>query len=233
MNNLDILFQDDHLVAVNKPYGWLTHKSSIARDATHIVLQQLRDQIGAYVYPIHRLDRKTSGVLLFGLQPNIHREMSKLFMNEKIDKVYYAIVRGHTSEEEVIDYDLKNEAGKIQKAITHYKTLEKSEIPLAFGKFPTSRYSFVKLIPKTGRMHQLRRHMSHLFHPIIGDRPHGCNKQNRLMKAQFNYTEMLLHAESLSFIHPTSNEKIHISAPFFDEFLRMRSLLGFNPKIEN
>lgn len=231
MKNLAILYQDEYLVAINKPYGWLTHKSSIARDATDIVLQQLRDQINAYVYPIHRLDRKTTGVLIFGLQSNIHRDMSIQFMKEQINKTYYAIVRGYTLDNETIDYDLKNEAGKSQKAKTYYETLRRSEIPLAYGKFQTSRYSFVKLVPSTGRMHQLRRHMSHIFHPIIGDRPHGCNKQNRLMKEEFNFTEMLLHAENLEFSHPVSNEQVSIKAPFFDEFLRMECLLGLNPKI--
>lgn len=224
---LNILYKDQYLVAINKPYGWLTHKSKIAIDAQNIVLQQLRDQINAKVYPIHRLDRKTTGVLLFGLQPNTHKEMSKLFMSGNIEKTYFAIVRGFTEPNGMIDYPLKNEAGKSQDALTHYETLSHSEIPLPHGKFLTSRYSLLKLMPKTGRMHQLRRHMSHIFHPILGDRPHGCNKQNRLMKNEFEFTEMLLHAENLSFIHPFTNQKVSISAPYFPEFIRMKNLLGF------
>jgi tRNA pseudouridine65 synthase len=231
MPQLSILFHDEFLVAVNKPYSWLTHKSPIARDAKLIVLQQLRDQLNSYVYPIHRLDRKTSGVLLFGLQPKTHKEMSKLFMNGEIQKTYFAIVRGFTKNQDIIDYELKNEAGKSQKAITAYTTIQQTEIPLANGKFQTARYSLIKLNPQTGRMHQIRRHMSHIFHPIIGDRPHGCNKQNRLMKEHFGFTEMLLHASKLEFEHPVTNQKVEINAPFFDEFLRMKSVLGFNPKI--
>ncbi len=233
MNDLPILFHDESLIAINKPYGWLTHKSPIARDVELIVLQQLRSQINAYVYPIHRIDRKTTGVLLFGLSPEIHRKMSALFMQNLMSKDYFAIVRGYTSQNGIIDYDLKNESGKSQHAITLYKTLLQSEIDLPSGKFDTSRYSLIHLQPKTGRMHQLRRHMSHIFHPIIGDRPHGCNKQNRLMKSHFGFTQMLLHARQLSFKHPLTNDAISIKAPYFDEFKRMFNLLGLTQKKSN
>lgn len=226
---LEVLYKDEHLVAINKPYGWLVHKSNIAIDAEHIVLQQLRDQLKQYVYPIHRLDRKTTGVLIFGLEPKIHAAFSKLFMEKKVQKTYEALVRGYTENHGIIDYALDNEKGTSQEAITHYRTLERSEIPLPAGKFLTSRYSLVELSPKTGRMHQLRRHMSHIFHPIIGDRPHGCNKQNRLMKETFGFTEMLLHAKSLHFCHPITDQPISIEASFFPEFKRMKTLLGFDP----
>lgn len=227
---LEILYQDEFMVAINKPYGWLTHKSKIARDATDIVLQQLRDQLNMKVYPIHRLDRKTTGILLFGLEPKIHTAMSQLFMQGEIEKTYVAIVRGFCKAADTIDYPLKNEAGKVQDALTTYETLLQSEIPLAHGKFSTSRYSFVKLSPKTGRMHQLRRHMSHIFHPILGDRPHGCNKQNRLLKENFDFTEMLLHARKLQFVHPITKAEVLITAAYFPEFLRMAGLLGFKPE---
>lgn len=221
------------MVAVNKPYGWLTHKSKIAIDAKQIVLQTLRDQLNKKVYPIHRLDRKTSGVLLFGLEPKIHRAVSGLFMSGEISKTYYAIVRGYTEDSGIIDYPLKNEAGKEQSAETHYSTLQKTEIPVPLGKFETSRYSLVELKPLTGRMHQLRRHMSHIFHPIIGDRPHGCSKQNRLFKSKFDFSEMLLHAKTLEFKHPITDAVVKIEATFSPEFLRMRQTLGLNPNNQN
>ena len=222
---LEILYQDEYLVAVNKPYGYLTHKSAIDPYATQIVLQTLRDQLGRFVYPIHRLDRKTTGILLFGLEPKIHADMSTLFQENKVEKQYAAIVRGYIDEEGMIDYDLANEAGKSQSAITHFQRLLVNELPWPLGKFQTSRYSLVLLKPQTGRMHQLRRHMSHIFHPIIGDRPYGCSKQNRMFKNNFEFTEMLLHAQKLEFPHPITNEKIKITAAFSSEFIRMFKLI--------
>ena len=224
---LEILFQDEHIVAINKPYGWLTHKSAIARDATDIVLQTLRDQLNQKVYPIHRLDRKTTGILLFGLSSEVHSKMSKIFQNAEVKKTYYAITRGFTEKEGIIDYPLVNEAGNSQTAFTRYKSIQHSEINVPLGKHSTSRYSLVKLQPVTGRMHQLRRHLSHIFHPIIGDRPHGCSKQNRFFKQNWAFTEMLLHASNIEFTHPYTDEAIEISAQFFGEFQRMSEILNF------
>lgn len=228
VDQIEILYQDDQIVAINKPYGYLTHKTKLAPYAKEIVLQQLRDQIGTKVYPIHRLDRKTTGVLLFGLQPNIHTKVSAFFQAREVSKTYYAIVRGYLNGSGIIDYPLVNEQGKSQEAISHYECVEQVEVPIAQGKFPTSRYSLIKLTPETGRMHQLRRHLSHIFHPIIGDRPHGCSKQNRLFKSTWDYTEMLLHAQQLSLPHPIENKTITITANFHSEFIRISKILGFS-----
>lgn len=225
---MEVVFQDEHFVAVNKAYGWMTHASSIARDAQDIVLQALRDKIQQKVYPIHRLDRKTTGVLLFGLSSEAHRFMSAEFQQRSVQKTYHAIVRGYTLPADTIDYDLKNEALKLQRAITKYRTLQRAECPWPLGKHDSSRYSLVELEPITGRMHQLRRHMSHIFHPIIGDRPHGCSKQNRLFKSKFDFTEMLLHARQLQFTHPYTKESISIQASYSPEFMRMAALMQFD-----
>src|SRR5690554_1024095 len=117
-----------------------------------------------------------------------------------------------------IDYALKNDNEILQDAVTHFKTLEYLEIDIPFGKHPTSRYSLVEARPTTGRMHQLRKHFAHIFHPIIGDRKHGCNKQNRFFKEQWDMTHMLLHASELSFCHPATNSKVRIEAPVRPEF---------------
>lgn len=225
---LDILYQDEFLIAVNKPPGYLVHRSSIARNATDFVLQTLRDQIGARVYPIHRLDRKTSGVLLLALQPESHKSMARQFELREVGKEYRAIVRGWTPQSDIIDYALTNDRGKTQDARTTFKTLNRYEIDLAHGKFQTSRYAEVALYPETGRMHQLRKHMSHIFHPIIGDRPHGCNKQNRLWKNTFQMETMMLHAIELSFVHPDTNSEITIRAPFQGEYNRVKQILEDN-----
>ena len=139
----DVLYQDEHLVAINKPYGFLTHRTALAKYETQIVLQALRDQLGRSVHPIHRLDRKTSGVLLWGLDSKAHSDMSKLFQENLIKKSYLAIVRGYTKDEGTIDYPLKNEAGRSQEAVTNYKTLERKEQKWPLGKHETSRYSLL------------------------------------------------------------------------------------------
>lgn len=224
---MDIIYRDDYLLAINKPHGLLVHRSSIAKNADVFALQLLRDQIGQRVYPAHRLDRKTGGVLLFALSKEMHAELSVLFKNGKVSKSYLAIVRGYTEEKGGIDYSLENDKGKVQEAITHYSTLSKAEIPYALENHPTQRYSLVKVKPETGRMHQIRKHFSHIFHPIIGDRPYGCNKQNRFFKQQFSMDTMLLHASSLEFNHPEGGKLLKISTPPQSEFERMLRTLKF------
>ncbi len=215
---LEILFEDDEIIAINKPHGLLVHRSRIAIDAKVFAVQMLRNQIGCHVYPVHRLDRKTGGVLLFAKEKLILDSFSDLFRKREINKTYQAIVRGFTEDEGDIDYDLTNEKGKLQETRTRYRTLKRYELDFGSGSHTTSRYSFVELNPVTGRMHQLRKHMAHIYHPIIGDRPHGCNKQNKIWKDKFNMTTMLLHASHLSFIHPISKNHIEIGAPFHEDF---------------
>lgn len=218
---LSILYQSSDLVAINKPHGLLVHRSPIASDASEFAVQLLRDQLGQRVYPVHRLDRKTGGVLLFALNETLNSAMQTLFADGRVHKTYLAIVRGFTPDELTIDYPLQREDGTLQAAITNVKTWQRTEIPLPFGKHTTSRYSLVELNPTTGRMHQLRKHMAHVLHPIIGDRPHGCNKQNKLFKEQFDMNTMLLHAQRLEFTHPITSERIVITAPWQVEFGRM------------
>ncbi|MGV3600045.1 MAG: pseudouridine synthase [Dyadobacter fermentans] len=228
MQPLEILYRSDDLVAINKPNGLLVHRSPIASDADVFAVQLLRDQLGQKVYPVHRLDRKTSGILLFALNETMNSEMQQKFMEGEITKTYHAIVRGHTPDRGEIDYPLKRDDGVTQDAVTHFETLAHAEIPFALGKHPTSRYSLVQLNPLTGRMHQLRKHMAHIMHPIIGDRPHGCNKQNRFFKEELGMIQMMLHAVSVEFVHPVSGQHVAIEAPYLSEFVRMKSVLGLN-----
>lgn len=222
---LEIIYQDENLIAINKPHGLLVHQSSIARDATEFALQLLRDQVGKHVSPVHRLDRKTSGILLFAFDKASETAMHQQFMNTETDKKYLAILRGFTPDTMDIDYPLAKENGTMQDAFTSFRTLQRAEVAVAFGKHQTSRYSLVEATPKTGRMHQLRRHFSHILHPIIGDRTHGCNKQNKFFKAQWDMTTMLLHASELAFTHPITKEKIHLKAGLHDEFKRVMDFM--------
>jgi len=224
---LEILYQDEYLVAINKPHGLLVHRSKIAKDVDEFAIQLLRDQINQIVFPVHRLDRKTSGILLFALSKEVNSIMQQQFMNHEIEKKYLAIVRGYTEDKTTIDYDLKREDGKIQNAITKFITLQKTEANFSSNGFDTSRYSLIELSPQTGRFHQIRKHMAHLRHPIIGDRPHGCNKQNKLFLERFNLSSMMLHALNLIFIHPMTNQEVIITADTSKEFSRMKEVLEF------
>lgn len=224
---LEIIYEDDHLIAINKPHGLLVHRSKIANDATEFALQMLRDQIGKHVSPVHRLDRKTSGILLFAFDKEVEIAMHKQFQEALVEKKYLAILRGYAPDQADVDYPLAKENGNMQEALTSFVTLQRAEIKVPFGKHETSRYSLVEATPKTGRMHQLRRHFAHIFYPIIGDRKHGCNKQNKFFKEEFQMTTMLLHASELSFQHPVSGVNVKLNANLHDEFKRVMQLMNF------
>lgn len=232
---LEILYQDEHLVAVNKPSGLLVHKSPIDKRETEFALQLVRDQIGLYVYPIHRLDKPTSGVLLFALSSEMARLMSEMFKTHLIQKEYIAVVRGYTQEEALIDYELKvlldkkadkdrSDNKEPQEAQTYYKRLSTVELPYAVGRYPMGRYSLVRLLPKTGRKHQLRRHMKHILHPIVGDTKYGRNEHNNLFREKLDTHRLLLHADKISFIHPLTNRTLVIEAGVDEVFERILRL---------
>jgi len=224
---LEIIFRDEHLIAINKPHDLLVHRSPIAAEVEVFALQLLRDQVGQKVFPVHRIDRKTGGVLLFAFDKSVEIEMQKQFADDLVSKKYIAILRGHTPDNGEIDYALRKENGTLQEAFTAYHTLNRAELDVPFGTHSTSRYSLVEATPKTGRMHQLRKHFAHTFHPIIGDRTHGCNKQNKLFKEKWEMTTMLLHASELTFNHPVSGEVVTIEASLQPEFIRVKELMGW------
>lgn len=224
---LEIVYQDAHLIAINKPHGLLVHRSSIANDAKEFALQMLRDQIGRKVSPVHRLDRKTGGLLLFAFEKDVETAMHRQFMNNEVFKKYLVVLRGFSPDQLEIDYPLAKENGTMQDAFTSFVTLKRAELNVAFGKHATSRYSLAEATPATGRMHQLRRHFAHIFYPIIGDRKHGCNKQNKFFKDQWEMTTMLLHASELSFTHPVTGDHISLKASVQQEFERVMHLMGW------
>lgn len=231
MCTLDIIYRDEYLVAVNKPHGLLVHPSPLARDATDFAMQMLRDQLGQYVYPSHRIDRKTGGVLLFALNEEVNKQVQHLFFQRAVHKKYFAIVRGYTDDAGEINYPLKKENGTMQEAFTKYKTLGRAELDVPLGRHETSRYSLVEVMPETGRMHQIRKHFDHIRHPILGDRAHGCNKQNRMFKERWDMTTMLLHASTLSFPHPVHSSKVAIFAPAQAEFIRMGQMMHWDNEL--
>lgn len=236
---LEIIYQDEYLVAVNKPAGMLVHRSWLDKHETQFVMQTLRDQIGQHVFPLHRLDRPTSGVLVFALSSEIASNVMPMFANHEMVKTYHAIVRGWIEEGDVLDYPLKEELDKIadkfakqdkeaQSAVTEYQPLAKVEVPISTGKFPTTRYCLVEMKPKTGRKHQLRRHMAHLRHPIVGDTTHGDGKHNRLYREEYDCHRLMLHASELRFVHPYTKQELVLKASFDESWQKLFAEFEWN-----
>ncbi len=223
---LPILYQDQYLVAINKPHNLLVHRSSIAADESVFALQLLRDQLNCWVSPCHRIDRKTSGVLLFALSPEVDKVIKKQFEDHTTHKKYLALVRGYLPESGTTDRPLEKENGTLQDAITHYRCLKQVELDIEVSRYPKSRYSLAEITPETGRMHQIRRHFAQLRHYLIGDKTYGECKHNKMFEQHFGLNTMLLHASELGFIHPITSESVHITAPMSEEFTRILSEIG-------
>lgn len=236
--DIPILYQDEHLAVINKPSGLLVHRSEIDRHETLFAIQLTRDAIGQHVYPIHRLDRPTSGILIFALSSEVARLMSEQLIEHRVDKRYQAIVRGFCPEELVIDYPLKtildkradkdkNQEPVEQEALSKLKRLATSQMPYATGRYEQTRYSLVELSPVTGRKHQLRRHMAHIRHPIIGDTTHGDHKQNKSALCHLGLDRLALVATSVSFTHPITGEPVVIKAPLDATLTQAYQTLGW------
>jgi tRNA pseudouridine65 synthase len=222
MPELNILYQDEYLVVVNKPAGMLVHRGERANDERPVLLQSLRDQLGKKVFPVHRLDRMTSGVIVLALNSEIASLMVEQWRSQTVEKRYLAVTRGYMPEYIHLDYAMappidkfkKNPKPKpVQDAITEFYCLGQVEIPVAIDKYPQSRYSLVEALPKTGRKHQIRRHLKHLSHPIIGDTRYGKGKHTQYFRDQMGCNQMLLHAWKLSFEHPVSQQLLSFVAP--------------------
>lgn len=236
---LVILYEDDDIVAIHKPAGLLVHRTYLARKERFFAMQLLRDQVGCHVYPVHRLDRPTSGILLFAKSSEMARQLCEQFEGHSIEKHYLAVVRGNMNEADRLDYPLKKEldalgdknvdANKLaQDAVTDYQPLLNAEIPYASGRYSTSRYALVYLMPLTGRKHQLRRHMAHLRHPIIGDTTHGDGKQNKFFREHFNVNRLWLIAKKLCFDHPRTGERMVLETELDPEWLPLFHGLGWS-----
>ena len=222
---LNIIFEDEHLIAINKPAGMLVHRGERNHLAAPIALQSLRDHLGHHVYPVHRLDKMTSGVLLFAKHSDSASLIAQQWKEQETDKTYLAVVRGYMPDELHLDYAMSPPIDKLKKnpkkkppqtAITDFECLDRIELPIEIDKYPQSRYSLVKVLPKTGRKHQIRRHLKHLSHPIIGDTRYGKGKHTQYFRDHMKVDRMLLHAISLVFQHPYSQQTITLQAEVDD-----------------
>ena len=234
---MEIIFQDDDIVAVNKPSGIKVHRGACDSRRENFLLQQVRDQLGRYLYPVHRLDKPTSGVLMFALNPGAARSLAKSFARRQVHKTYLAVVRGYIAEKGEADHPLeRSENGETftkapRPALTRYLRLDTVELPLAVGRYATCRYSLVQVMPATGRMHQIRRHMRHLRHPIINDRQYGDNKHNRFFTEDLGCRRLLLAATEIHFPHPRTREPVRLTARIDPDFGRILHVMGWDAAI--
>lgn len=259
---LEILYRDDWLIAIHKPSGLLVHRSPIAAHEERFAVQLLRDQISRRVFPAHRLDRGTSGVLLFALDREVARTLAQRFESQAVDKRYLAVVRGHPPEHGLIDHALvrrldpvevrhgkgagardplpedvdDSDAAEVaehviepvaQPARTRFRRLATVELPYAVDRYPSSRYALVELFPETGRRHQLRRHLKHISHPIIGDATYGKGRHNRLFQEHFSCHRLLLACTRLALTHPVTGAPLEIVAPVAEDFETVLEALGW------
>lgn len=240
---LEIVYQDASIVAIHKPAGLLVHRSMLDRHETRFAVQLLRDQLGRHVHPAHRLDKGTSGLLLFGLTREVAAALGRAFEAREVEKRYLAIVRGHPPLEAEIDHPLllnpdrfergmRPEDAQPQTALTRYRRLATVELQIAVDRYPSSRYALLLLDPLTGRRHQLRRHMKHVSHPIIGDATFGKGRHNRFFAEHFGVRRLLLACVGLSFRHPLSGEKVQLTAPPSSDFRQVVAALGWSSALD-
>jgi tRNA pseudouridine65 synthase len=259
-----ILYRDDHMVAVHKPAGLLVHRTSIDAHERRAAVQLLRRQLGRRVYPVHRLDKGTSGVLLFALSREVGQALNALFAHRQVEKTYLAVVRGYPPECGEIDYPLTHLGDDIDRrrdtavasglldvpirpdpsgsgpaagtpaagsnareALTRFRRLATVELPHRVDRYPTSRYALVQLEPLTGRRHQLRRHLKHLSHPIIGDATYGKSRHNRLFHDVLGCRRLLLACVELQLVHPVTGEWLVCSAALASDFATLLHTLGW------
>ncbi|MBY0454644.1 MAG: pseudouridine synthase [Burkholderiaceae bacterium] len=236
---LTILWRDEHLVAVYKPAGWLVHRTGLDAGETRFVMQTLRDQIGQRVYPVHRLDKGTCGVLVMALHSDAARALAQSFEQHRTHKRYIALVRGWLPDSADVHHALKPddapENAPAQEAHTRFRCLARLELAESFDpRHASTRASLVEAVPTTGRRHQIRRHLKHLAHPILGDATHGKGPLNRWWAQRLGQTRLWLHAQALSLPHPMTGEQIdiacdgaalHLSVPDAADWLRLQQTL--------
>lgn len=229
---LQIVYQDEHYVAVFKPAGLVVHRSKMTQAHEPVLLQTLRDQINQFVYPVHRLDRPTAGLILFGLNGSAAAKMVDLFTTRQVSKYYQALVRGFMPGSCVVDRPLREKFGEewdkgsteehpTQEAVTRFDVLARYQVPWPIGSFEATRFSLLEIQPMTGRWHQIRRHLNHLAFPVIGDHRHGDHRYNQMVFAQTGIYRMMLTAMRLDFRHPYTNELHSIVVSRGSEFDRI------------
>ncbi|MBR9981223.1 MAG: pseudouridylate synthase [Desulfatitalea sp.] len=232
-NNLTVIYRDDDLVAVHKPAGVKVHRAARDGRQGRSALEMLRDALGQWVYPVHRLDQPTSGVLLFALNRHTASALAAAFARRQVLKTYLAVVRGYLEPGGEIDYPLvgdayRPKAGQVPKsARTTYQRLATVALDRPVGRYSTCRYTLVQLQPLTGRMHQIRRHLHHISHPVIGDTTYGDGRHNLFFRTHFGCHRLLLAAVALETVHPRTGRRWCVRAPLEASFAAIVRQLGW------
>lgn len=211
---ITVVHEDADLLAVDKPAGLAVHRSKmVARDDDYL-MDRLRARIGGDLFLVNRLDRATSGLVLLARSRDVARALGEQLMSRSVDKTYLAVVRGWPAESGEIDYPLTvgGMKGERKPSLTRWRRLATVEVPIALGRYPQQRYSLLALSPLSGRYRQLRRHLHHIHHPIIGDSTLGRGEHNRLFREHFGSHRMLLHAWRLTLVHPSSGQTLSLEA---------------------
>ncbi|MBT8040712.1 MAG: pseudouridylate synthase [Xanthomonadales bacterium] len=230
----DVLYRDDHLLVVNKPAGVPVHGSRMLEGRPETLLAMTRELTGRLVHPVHRLDRPASGAILLAIDRTGLAAMSSAFEKREVEKRYLAVARGWTGAAGRVDYallpprDERRPGSEPRNASTHYSRLATLELPFAVAPYATARYSLLELNPETGRRHQIRRHMKHISHPLVGDTTYGKGEHNRVFREQFQSARLLLHSRSLAFHHPSGGEWIEVTAPLDPAFDRVARAFGWS-----
>lgn len=225
---LPVIHRDEHVIAVNKPPGLLVHRTHLDPERD-VALQRVRDQLGQRVYPVHRLDRATSGVLVFGLDPEAAAGLAALFRDQRMGKLYLAVVRGWPPRSGVIDRPLaRRRDGEKRPARTRFRTLATVQLPIPVARWPTARYALLAVAPLSGRRHQIRRHLAGISHPVVGDTTHGDGRHNRLVRAHAGCHRLLLHAWRLAWVTPQGGRR-RIVAPPPPDFVAALAALELEP----
>lgn len=222
---LQIIHIDEQLVAINKPAGLLVHRTALDAHEQRFALQLLRDQLGRQVWPVHRLDKGTSGLLLFALSSEMAGLLAPMFEQGRAKKRYQALVRGWPVDAGVIEHplardpELASTGQTLLASRTDWQCLARLEWPLQTqAGFATSRFALVEASPLTGRRHQIRRHLRHIAHPIIGDSTHGKGPLNRAVAEFLGLQRLWLHGLELQIEHPVSGALLRLQAPLGPEW---------------
>lgn len=230
----DILYRDDDLLVVNKPAGVPVHGSRILEGQPHTLYAMARSRCGHMVHAVHRLDRPVSGAIVLAINKQTLSALSQSFEARRVTKRYLAVVRGWVLPADTIDYPLlpprdeRSASSEPRSAITRYERLATVETPWPVKPYASSRYSLLALYPETGRRHQLRRHLKHISHHLVGDTTYGRGEHNRMFRENLGCKRLLLHSASIEFEHPRTGETLLISAPLDAAFARVLRMPGWS-----
>lgn len=226
---IEILARSEHWLAVNKPAGLSVYESTYTGPREETLLGLLRGQLGVgRIHAIHRLDHATSGALLCALDARTAAVLSGQFESRAVGKRYTAVVRGEPDEQFEVDHPLAGADGKgaPKAALTRFRTLARLRLPIPLARHPEARYALVEALPETGRYHQIRRHLKHAAHPIVGDVKYGKGEHNRVFRQHYGVHRLLLHARGLSFTDPHDQTEVSVEAPFDAAFAKALALFG-------